>query len=535
MQRLEPRELVAAGVCAALPLGYWFGAVLGGPDVLDGAAGGGAVVATAVVREWLAGSAAIGTAGSFADGPYVPAVPLLSLLAAVLPLGLVSATRFVVAVALWTCGYAGWRVTRTVAPGSGWVGGCSVALAAQIAAGRATLEADLPAFTAGFVLLTFAHPGFALLAGGMGLPAASAVVAIGAIRRRPLLLLAAVGLAAVLVAASDLPGAALRNVQPVASVPAYGTTSGAWFPMPPAEAVMWTRVEGRAGQWLSPRSAMLVGDAPPAPFIGDGGRPPAPVEPSVHAQSWKVWVRGGAEHLESRLEGWMPIFGAERRAIGRGIMISPLGAVLLFLALRACERRKLGRFVPVVAGGLACAGGGLLWLREIRHDEGVSGRELSELVEVLSAERGGMVLMVPPPSAPYFAGRLRADRWTGVLAASGHSDAAASLAGPAVALVGELARKAEYGLDVQAAERLWGSPAGPAPVSQAAAAGVRYIVLDRGALPAPAFRLVSGWIERRANVPVAIAGELVVFDLVAGVAAVGEEPISADPVGMPPP
>lgn len=493
MQRIQPRELVAAGVCAALPAAYWCLATwAGGPDVLDSGSGGGAVVATAIVREWLAGATPIGRAGSFGDAEYFPAAPLLSFLAAFLPLDTLAATRAVVAGAWWVCGYGGYRLARTAAPGSGLVGGYAVALGAQIAAGRATLEADLPAFTAGFLLLALAHAGWGWVVGAMGLPAASAVVTIGFVRRRPGLIFGAVGLAALWVGPTFLPGSARRSVQPVAIAPAYGTAAAAWFPMPPAEAELWQKVEGRSGQWLSP-SAVMVGVR----------------------SSWAAKRPGTTwrDQIEEKIDGSMPLISEERRAIGRGTMVSPLGAVLVFLILRWCERRKWGRFVPLVALALATAGGMLVWLREVRHDEGVSGRELAGLVDTFATLPAGDVLLIPPPKAPYFAGRLSDDRWAGVLAAAGRRDAAARTRGPVIGLIGELSRLGGYGLDVQAAERLWAYPPQPHQLQLAARADIRLVIIDQGAISREAYQRVAGWLSAQAVVPVATVGELTVFDL----------------------
>jgi hypothetical protein len=488
---------------------------MGGPDVLDSPSGAGAVVATAVVREWFAG-VPIGTAGTWDRGQFFPAVPLLSAFAAVLPLSVVGATRAVVAFALWTCGFAGWRAARTWAPGSGLVGGYAVALAAQVAAGRATIEADLPAFTAGFVLLALAHPRAGVLAAAMGLPASSAIATIAIVRRQPWLAAGFLGFVALFWGSSRLPGAALRQEPPVPTVPAYGTTSGAWFPMPPLEAATWTAVENRGELWLSPRSALLVGEQPPAPFVDDASRTP-PARPAATDESapisWKSrWLARRAA-IEARIDSVLPVVGAERRAIGRGTMFSPLGAILLFLALRACERRQWGRFVPVIAGVLATAGAGLLWLREVRHDEGVTGRDMIALVDAMPERPLAQVILVPPPSFPYFAGRIHPDRWLGFRAAMGKADALDETSTPVVNLLAELARKAEYGLDAQAAEGIWLSPRAESPVQAVASSGPLWVIIDRMALPAPAFRLVEGWMIREAGQPVARSGDLVAFEI----------------------
>lgn len=497
MQRVEPRELVAALGSAAIPLG-WVLAVGAGwlPDVLDNDAGAGLAYA---IGAWRQGDV------------FVPSVPLAVLVGALSGASPVVAARLAIAGLAWLAGYAAWRLAEP-RPAGERVG---VVLLAQLGP-QATLalwHTDVAALTFGPVLFALAFPRLGWLAGLCGAPAAAAVATIGLLRRRWNMLLAAVGLLVLLTPPVDRPGAALRDASVVSLGPAYGGAGGAWFPMPPQEHARWARASASYGQWVHPRVVEGSGAAASRPTRGNqpGGDGPAAHEAPTG---------GAALGLAERVSAWFDaaargtVLEAERRALGVAGMVAPLWGILAWLSILLLGPRG---GLPTLAL-LGSAGGLVLGAREAWHRERdgprVDGADLASVVSRLDELEPGAVMLFPPPGAPYFAGRVSEDRWRALLLATGRE------AVTPAALAGALGWRMEYGLDVASAANTWAARDVALPFVDARDAGVRVLVVDTAAAPSFVWDNTEGWIARRLGQPER-HGDLALYDLVAGIDAFG--------------
>lgn len=300
MQRLEPRELLAALGAGLLPA-LWLVAVSGGalPDPLD-----------------------------LPDG--------LALLGA-FPAGWPTwAPRAALALAAWSAGYGGWRWCRV--QGASPVVALAGATAAQLGPWTTLplLHAQLAALAVGPVLLGLAHPALALLAGAWS-PATAGVVALGGLVRRRWVAAFALGWCL-----RSAPGG--EGVPVATSVPMYRSAGGAWFPLPPSESARWREAaRWTEGRWLHPLSAAMSGSTsealPPMALpiaVAQAKVPPPPVEADPAAE---VLAR-----LPPRLVARLG-----------GSPLAPVVALLLGGLLAALTRRR-PRWLAALAL-LAAAGG----------------------------------------------------------------------------------------------------------------------------------------------------------------------------------
>ncbi len=506
MQRVEPRELVAASGCAALPLAWgWLAATGLLPDVLDSDAGAGLAYAIGAWR-----------GGDF----YLPSVPLGVALGVLVPGTPVAAARVVLAAFVWAVGYAGWRLAgdRPVGERVG------VAILAQLGPWTtlSLWQADLPALGFAPVMLALCFPRLGLLAGLCGAPAAAAVATIGLLRRRWALAAGAVGLLVLMTAPVEQPGAALRSAAVVSLGPAYGGQGGAWFPMPPQEHARWARASASYGRWVHPR--VVEGNTGSGPSKGpdrlDGPQAQAVAEPTGFAAVLSTWSGATAG----------TVIESEQRALGLAGMVAPLWGVLLWLAVLLLGPRG---GLPTLAL-LGSAGGLVLAARAAWHQDSdgpqVSGADLSAVVSRLQSAEDGAVMLFPPPSAPYFAGRISEDRWRAFLLASDREQATAP------ALAGALGWRMEYGLDVAAARPTWEARGDALPFVAARDAGIRVLVIDTASDPSFVWQNTEGWIARRVGQPERF-GDLAVYDLPSGIEAFGggEGVVDDEPALVPAP
>lgn len=216
MQRVEPRELVAAASAALAPAVAW--AAGGSPDLTGVPAQAGVWVwVPADVRTWT----------------------------------------ILVGLAVWCAGYGGWRFARSL--GVGPAGAAALALVAQLGPWSllAGAEGDLVGLGLGAALLGVAHPALGVVLGGWS-PAVALTIAVAAALRRRWIGLGALVVAAGL--ASTRPSAPPPAPEVGPSTPTYAAEGGAWFPLPPAEARSW-RVAAAAydGRWVHPLSPAAGG------------------------------------------------------------------------------------------------------------------------------------------------------------------------------------------------------------------------------------------------------------------------------------
>lgn len=457
MQRLEPRELVAAGLAALAPLAWVLAARAGrAPDVLDGDLGASFVLSLTGLR-----------GGTFG----VPASPLGTLLGAGCGLAPLPAARAVVALALWSAGYGGWRFARVFVPERGSVGGLLLALAAQLGPwtviglglGRFSVPA-LAALSAGPVLLGLAHPALAPLFGWWS-PATALVTGVGGLVRRRwvagLALVALAPLAAASMPGVSSPGGAFAPAPAAHTVPTYAGASEAWFPLPPAESAKWVSASAAySGRWVHPLSVAVSGfsgDARPTtalPLAVEAAVVPAPtgwVAPSLWAQARlgegaaRAWVRGSG--MESALV--------------------PFGAALLALAAILLGRRAA--LLPVLPAAAVSAA----VVAALPNGVGPARVRTADLMAIAPDLEGASVSWFPPPEAPYSAGRVSETQAAALLSVAG-----ASVASATTVDLPTLARTTGYGLDTLAAQPLTEGP-WPANLGEPATT----LVIDVAALP----------------------------------------------------
>lgn len=332
MQRLEPREFLAAAGAGLLPA-LWLAAVRGGalPDPLDHEAG--LALLASLPANWPG---------------FAPAILL--------------------ALAAWAAGYGGWRWARVLGARPALAG--AAALVAQLGPWTTLplLGADLAGLAVGPVLLGLAHPRLALLVGAWS-PTAAVVVALGGLlRRRWVAVLALLWLARPPVAA---PAAA----EPGASVPMYRAEAGAWFPLPPSESERWLAVAAWTdGRWVHPLSQAVSGSE-------SESLPPMAL-PMAVAQV--VVAAPPVDPLAAMLASLPPALAAR---LG-GAPWAPPAALLLGGVLSAVLRRR-----PRWVGGLAllaAAAGGVA----LRPGPAPAVAELS-MAELRAACAGALLFPAP--------------------------------------------------------------------------------------------------------------------------------------------
>jgi len=479
VQRVESRELVGGALAAlGLPALWCLAAACGWlPDVLDSDAGAGLVCALSAWRE--------------GDGAW-PAVPLPVLLGAILPLPGVTAARLVIASSVGLGGLAAWRIAASRSLDE------RVAAVILVQLGPWTtlplLGADLPGLAFAGLLLALAAPRLGLFGALFGAPVAAASVLLGLARRQPWLLAGVIGLGALATEPLSSPGGALRAAEVPSLGPAYGGEGGAWFPMPPQEARRWESAAAGYGRWVHPR--VVEGEGKPVEYGPDA---PAP-EVSRLDQ-----LRGAALDAARGT-----VVADELRAIGLSGTTAPLWGVVAWLVIRHGGRRLL-----MAAAGLAGAAGiGLAMPARSPEVPTPVGADLAAVVSLLDAAGPGAVMLFPPPGAPYYAGRISADRWTALLGAADRESATSP------ALAAALGWRMEYGLDIAAAESLWLTRSEALPFIAARDAGVRALVIDRGAVPPFVWNNVEGWIARRLGPPERL-GELMFYELPVAIESFG--------------
>lgn len=457
MQRLEPRELVAAGLAALAPLAWVLAARAGhAPDVLDGDLGASFVLAITELR-----------IGTF----VVPASPLATVLGAGCGLAPLVAARALIALALWSGGYGGWRFARVFLPERGSFGGLLVALAAQLGPwtviglglGRFGVP-SIAALSAGPVLLGLAHPALASVLGWWS-PATALVTAAGGLFRRRwvavLALFALAPLAAASLPGASSPGGAFVPAPAAHTVPTYAGASEAWFPLPPAESAKWVSASAAYnGRWVHPLSVAVSGfsgDARPTtalPLAVEAAVVPAPtgwVAPSLWAQA----------HLgEGAVRAWVRGSGMESALVPFAVALLALAAILLG------RRAAILPVLPAAAVGAAV-------VAALPNGAGPARVRTADLVAIAPDLGGAAVAWFPPPEAPYSAGRVSAAQAAALLAVAGASAASATTVDLPI-----LARTTGYGLDTLAARPL---TEGPWPTHLGEPATT--LVIDVAALP----------------------------------------------------
>ncbi len=479
MQRVEPWELVGASASALALPSAWFCAVAVGavPDVLDTDAGAGLVHALTTWREGV--------------GAW-PAVPFALGLGVLAPLPGVVAARLALAALVGLGGLGAWRMSadrpleeRVAAVGLVQLGPWTT---------LPLLGADLPGLAFAGLVLALSSPRLGVLGALFGAPVAAASTVLGVARRQPWLLVGALGLAVLQTAPVSGPGGALRASEVPSLGPAYGGEGGAWFPMPPQEARRWAAAAGGTGRWVHPR--IVEGAGAPAEYGPDTPAPEVPPLDQLRALAFDA-ARG-------------TVVADELRAIGLSGALAPIWGVLSWVCLRWAKRRVLVGLATLSA--LAGIGLGVAMPGPVVPAAG--GADLSALVSRLEAAGPGTVMLFPPPEAPYYAGRISADRWTALLGAADRGAATSP------ALAAALGWRMEYGLDIAAAETLWQARDEALPFIAARDAGVRALVIDRGSVPPYVWNNAEGWIARRLGQPERL-GELMFYELPSAVEAFG--------------
>ncbi|MSQ03029.1 MAG: hypothetical protein EXR71_14265 [Myxococcales bacterium] len=399
MLRVQSRELVAA-LAAALAPGAWAWWP-GAPSVLDAERGAAGVVA---LREL-----GVGEATGVAEAALL--------------------------VAFWMAGYLGWRCARERAPEAGWGAAACFAAAAQLGPWSLWLlaHADPGLFAIGPVLV----------AGGL----------VAHRRAAALLLVAAV------LAAGGAYAARLVPPPAVGSTPMYAGASGAWFPLPPAEAAPWRAAAAAyGGRWVHPLSVAVSGD-------GSRGMPalalPLAVEaavvpaPPFDLDVWALAITPSATH-------------AVLRSVGVAALTAPIAA--LVLAVAAGLLRGGGRRARLVVAALAVVS--IVGDAAVRR--GCYRPPTPALLPGAAlAAAPPAPLHFPSPYAPWSSGR-----WSVMQLGAVGAEAPPAAAAP---LIVEMARLSGEGLDVAAAGPAW--EAGRIALSAGLAAVPGGVLVDSAALP----------------------------------------------------